>query len=248
MKLFKKSIIFKSIIYFIKRNYILRYNPKILQRGACLSNDALKILYPDSKITNFQKSRVDYLNLQLLNNKIKPGFVDVLLIRPHLYNLYIEQSYNFWKQIIYKEILIMDSYSELTDQLFINKKDNNQQFCANFSDVVDKSRTKYICKGLLDSNQILFNYDFFFNKIRELNSNIKIIYIFFPIQFETRPKFINQNKSIENSISKLAIIHDINIVSIPDTLLNFKRDDEFPYHYNKDVYNYVANKIKMLIC
>lgn len=248
MKIFKKSIILKSIIFLIKSKYITKYNKKILQRGACLSNDAIKILYPNDKIKNFQKSRVDYLNLQFINRKIKPKFFDLLLIRSHLYNLYIEQSSDFWKEIIYKEIFIMDSYSELTDQLFINQVDNNIQFCANYSDVVGKFKTKYFCKGLLESNQILENYDMFFHNIRKVNKKIKLIYIFFPILFETRDKFINQNKSIEKSISKLALIHNINIITIPDSLLSFKREDTFPYHYNKDVYNYVAHKIQNLIC
>jgi hypothetical protein len=238
---------FKAFIYFIKRTYLIKYEKKILQRGACLSNDALKILFPMLKIENFQKSRVDYLNLQLLNKKVKPNFFDVKLIKQNLYNLYIDQFSNFWNKIIKTDVFIIDSYSELTDQLFVSNLNVNKQFCANFTDVDKNFHKKYHCKGILVENEIESSYELFFKNIRERNKKLKIIYIFFPIQYETRIKFINQNKNIENAIYKLSKKYNLEIISIPDTFLNYKREDDFPYHYNDIVYNYVSNKLKQHI-
>lgn len=242
MNYFKIFNQFKSLIYFLDRNYFKKYNRKLIQRGACLTNDSLKILYPNENVLNFQKSRVDLLNAQYDYN-CNPNLFDVSLVSPSLYNLYIDQFSGFWAKLHNKEILIIDSYSELTDQLFINLKDNRIRFCANFSDVKSDFSDYYFCNGLLDNAEIYSNYDLFFSRIREVNPGLKIIYVFFPMGYEKRVKYINQNFFIEDAINKLGSKYHLTIIKVPDELLEVEREDDFPYHYNESVYKYIANKL-----
>ncbi|OIR07005.1 hypothetical protein GALL_109120 [mine drainage metagenome] len=238
----------KSFLYFLKKAFHFSKERGFIIRGACLTNDSLKILFPQKKIINYQKSRVDTLNVKYIENSYFTSFLDVRYISNKLYNLYLDQIPNFWKSLKFKKIFIIDSYSELTDQLFINKYDKRKIFCANYNDVTISGFNKYESSGLIAENRIYEEYLLFFKRIRYINNDIKIIYIFFPLDYETRIKFINQNIYIVNAINKLKVEFDIHIINIPSELLNEPRIDDFPYHYNDKVYNYVANQIKEKVC
>jgi hypothetical protein len=241
-KLYNIFYILRAIKYYIKRNFLFYNKSLIIQRGACLTNDSLKILYPNANVLNFQKSRVDLLNAQY-EYRCNPNLFDVSLVSPALYNLYIDQFSGFWAKLHNKEILIIDSYSELTDQLFINSKDYRIRFCANFSDVKSDFSDYYFCSGLLDNSEIFLNYDLFFSRIREVNPDLKIIYVFFPMGYEKRVKYIDRNFFIEDAINKLVSKYNINMIKVPEELLEVEREDDFPYHYNESVYKYIANKL-----
>ena len=235
----------KIIIYCIKRFFIRTYDENILVRGACLTNDSLKILFPNIFIKNYQKSRVDVLNLKYSNCGYRPILFDVRFIDKNLYNLYIDQIPNFWEDVKKKNFLIIDSYSELTDQLFVNNINKNKIFNVNYTDVNKKCNLKYSCHGLINNNDVKKNYSVFFSNLRIVNKHIKIIYIFFPIVYELRQKFIDQHLIIYNAIHKMKNKHKISIINVPSKLLSFQRIDDFPYHYNNEVYSYVANQIKL---
>lgn len=236
----------KSLFYIFKKE-ISNYNKDVIVRGACLTNDSLKILNNKFKFRNFQKSRIDLLNNLLLKKIYGPNFLKVHYVNNLLYNLYIDQMYNFWDCIKTKKFLIIDSYSELTDQLFVIKNSKNY-FCANYSDINKKYLEDCFCEGLLKSNLLFEEYNAFFNNIISFNEAINIIYIFFPIHFEKRNKFINQHVEIQNVIFSLKDKFNLKIIQVPDELLKLPRTDNFPYHYNEKVYEYVSQQLNNYLC
>lgn len=224
---------------FFRKNFLIT-------RTACLSNDAIKLYNSKVAQVNIQKGRIDYLNASYNGAKFKQNFCDAsLIIRKDLISIYFQQSLNFKRMLVGKHYFIMDSYSELTDQLFVHRKNTSFRFNANYTDVKDVAKLKYSCEGLLDLNSIKSEYNSFFNNLIEINPCIKIIYILFPIKFEQRKKFIDRNKIICDSIYDLKnIFLNLEIIDIPDEIVGKNPNDEFPYHYNNEVYSYVSNELK----
>lgn len=135
----------KSILFIVRRfinNKFLKQN-YIVSRAACLVNDSFNMLSNRNHRINFQKSRADVLNINF-SKRIKPKIIDVRYVQDFLYSVYLEQYFDFWKNIPKTDFFIMDSYSELTDQLFVNYKSENL-FCSNYSDVDKKALDHYNC-------------------------------------------------------------------------------------------------------
>lgn len=242
MKLFVKSILFivRRLIEnkFFKKKYIV-------SRAACLVNDSYGLLSNCNYRINFQKSRVDVLNINF-SKRIKPKIIDVRYVQDFLYSVYLEQYFDFWKNISKTDFFIMDSYSELTDQLFVNYKSENL-FCSNYSDVDEKALNYYKCEGLIEKKSIEKEYEIFFKNLRFLNKNIKIIYVFFPIINENRDKFIDQHFAISKAIDNLQEIFNLNVIRIPKKVLKKNKIGEFPYHYNKEVYDFLSNYLNKIL-
>lgn len=237
----------KSILFIVRRfinNKFLKQN-YIVSRAACLVNDSFNMLSNRNHRINFQKSRADVLNINF-SKRIKPKIIDVRYVQDFLYSVYLEQYFDFWKNIPKTDFFIMDSYSELTDQLFVNYKSENL-FCSNYSDVDKKALDHYNCKGLLEKNDIEKEYSKLFKNLRLLNKDLKIIYVFFPIINETRANFINQNAAIINAINNLMNEHKLIVIKIPNDILKKNKIGEFPYHYNKEVYDFLSKKLNYLL-
>ncbi len=119
----------------------------IISRTACLGNDSMAIA-GISPLINIQKGRIDLLTDKLKGNYVGPLSKDCSLIkREDLLELYLSQKIDFKKIVKNADKLIMDSYSELTDQVFLHKTMNNIRFNANYSDVDELYVQNYICEG-----------------------------------------------------------------------------------------------------
>lgn len=219
----------------------------VISRTACLGNDSLKLL-GKKPIFNFQKGRIDLLISKLQGNNVGPiNNVEKYINRIDLKELILAQKKDFTKLICKASVLYMDSYSELTDQLFVHKVNANIRFNANYSDVDKKILKDYDCLGLIDRVTLNRQYDLFFNMVKELNPKINIIYIFFPIKLEKRIKFHHQNDAIKAAIYSSKDKYDISVIEIPDSIVNrHPIDGHFPYHYDSQVYNYVSEKLKLI--
>ena len=243
----KINLLIKIIIFFFKRFINIKiFRKKVLiSRAACLVNDSYNILNKENYRINFQKSRVDILNDNFYK-KLKPKILDIKYIQEHLYGVYLEQYFNFWNYVSKSDVFIMDSYSELTDQLFVNLKSDNA-FCSNYSDVDKKIFKFYKCYGLLKMNDIQNQYDLFFRNLRLKNKQLKIIYVFFPIINEKRNKLMNQNMIINKAIDNLKEEHNLNVLRIPEKILKKNKEGEFPYHYNQEVYSFLSSELNNIL-
>ena len=218
---------------------------KVLFRSACLINTPIKNISKNHYL-NFQKLRVDVLYKIKNNNLTQPKIFDLFLLKPFLFTVYFQQLMSFWEKVKEKEILIMDSYSELTDQLFLNGKN---VFLAHFNDVKSSYASKGItCEGLLKEDEIYNYYKLFFDELFFVNPNLTVYFFTYPIIKESREKYIRRSKLIKDAIKLLSTEYNIVFFDLDKLDYYLREDDEiFPYHYNSEFYIQVSKILEGLI-
>ena len=92
-------------------------------RVACMGQDVLSLLNIDVPMLNVQKGRVDYLNNIADNPKRKARTAQVVTFIPRndIKGLVLQQEIRYGNSLKAPIALYMDSFSELTDQLFIQR-------------------------------------------------------------------------------------------------------------------------------
>jgi hypothetical protein len=241
-----------SFVYYYARLRIKSEN-WVFSRTACLGNDSYShLVQKEGRNTlrlNLQKNRIDSLNGSLKVRRI--GLAGIrILDRKDLLDILWIQNLKFWRRLPAPNYILIDSYSELTDQQFVF---GERRFFANYKDV----RREYLQKrliltlGLLNSNQIHLQYKLFLEEINRIwwKSQFNIYFIHFPSKFESRELFINRAIDIRIAIDELALIFP-NLISIviPEELVTQQVNargvlDTFPYHFDAGVARYVAQEI-----
>jgi hypothetical protein len=238
----------------IKVKNLIRYQKSdwVMGRVACLGQDVFKILSLDFPIVNIQKGRVDYLCdvIKKPNLKTKSNHVISSIERNDIKDLILQQEifYNLKKSPI---ALYMDSFSELTDQRFLNKK-QKWSFCANYSDILHTKsfEREFEPLGLLNVDDLVQHYRNFFSLFRMIYGSVPIIFIHFPVKLDRREKFKVRFKKINEAIDILqnefqpfySFKVDEEIVDWPDGEL--PNNETFPYHYNDTTYQNFADQIR----
>lgn len=229
-------------------------NTRVLSRVACLGSDILRFANL-SVIFNHQKSRVDYTVERHYNKKNAIDYNEVysILDRKYVLGAISSQRYDFFN---YKkpDLIVMDSYSELTDQLFF-KKATGDKFLANYSDTnaVSLQNYGYESEGLLDILDFDLKYESFFDLINFHYSGIPVIFIHFSTELDPRVKFKDRSIAINESILKISDKYKfLKSLKLSDNLV-FKSDREddperdFPYHYSNNTYlNYFKEFDKLI--
>src|SRR6266702_6650977 len=128
---------------FIKHTIKWKLNSKcwILGRHACLGLDVLNLMGNIPPVYNIQKGRVDYL-LDILDNPQKRARsmkVEPFMERKDIVPLITQEEHFLSRPSRPPSLVYMDSYSELTDQLFVHKKDR-WRFCCNYTDLSHSDR------------------------------------------------------------------------------------------------------------
>jgi hypothetical protein len=226
----------------------------ILSRNACLGKDIVNLLNIKEPIYNIQKGRVDYL-LNIVENqhfRAKAEIVAPFMKRKDVIPFIVQQQSLCWLE--YQKppkLLLMDSFSELTDQMFVHKYERKWGFCSNYSDVEcgEKFQAQFQAKGLLPIKDVFEMYVGFFSLIRKKYGDMPIIFLHFPVVLDSRQKFHIRYKNILHAIEEISkkyppfysIVVEDNIVSWPDE--HNENKDEFPYHYNSETYETFKSKI-----
>jgi len=243
---------FKRLIYkLLTKNS----NKIILARYACLGNFVWERLkQQDYNYINHQKSRIDYI-LALAKNKnkvCKPEMVKNFLSNKEIYGFVQMQKRDFLKYDKKRiKLIFMDSYSELTDQLFEHKQ--GWSFLANYGDILDDENFKnnFISKGLLPVEQIGAYYAEFFNNLFRVYHNIAVIFLHYPTKLETREKFLERAQAIIKSADLAAEKYPVYSITVEDEFVDYAEwtDEEnrkLPYHYHTKTYERFVEKIKNL--
>jgi hypothetical protein len=221
--------------------------PVILSRTACLGSSILdKINLCDITVQNHQKSRIDYI-LDCSNDSsysVKPEIIQPYIIRNDVHEV-ITQSKNNFLGYSNVKMLIMDSFSELTDKLFI-ANGNEWGFCSHYSDVNHNTdfNQKFICKGLIASNTLKSIYINFFDKIKNIYGDIPILFIHFPTKFDKRPEYKYRSEIIIDILSDLSNRnYNLHSVTIDNNNIYQHDSDNFCYHFSASTIDSFANKI-----
>lgn len=216
-----------------------------------MGTDVLKIIFAKFQQINQQKVRVDQY-VKLINGapKVNADEIRKHLNRTDIFPLIQQQQYLPWlKNNKNYKYIIMDSFSELTDQEFVHIKDGWSFYC-HYNDLIHSEdfKNEFLCNGLLGIEKIEFYYDLYFDNIFKKFPNKKVIFIHFPTCLDKRQLYKDRGEVIKIAIEKLKGKYpNIISISIPDQFVLQHENDDFPYHYGKETYMHFVNELNKQI-
>lgn len=213
-------------------------------RYACLGTAVLETLGRKYKFHNIQKGRIDYL----LNAIDNPSITCVpAKTVPHLARNYIAptiQQQSVLCPSFKPELVFMDSFSELTDQLFRHKTEG-WQFCCNYQDLAHDERLTHDFEsmGLMKLDGLKEDYIRALDVINARWPGTPVIYLHFPDVLEDREKFVTRAREIKYAVEECAAeVSNLYSFSVPAGIV--KRPtvvepgmENFPYHYSQRTYD-----------
>ncbi|MBU3632849.1 hypothetical protein [Polynucleobacter sp. AP-Feld-500C-C5] len=233
----------ENIKYRLRWRYL--WKDWFLGRHACLGYDVLKHFENLPTEVNFQKGRADLLVRYLEEKKLLPkaGELAKFMARKDVLPLIKQLEYFDCLPKHPPKFILMDSFSELTDQLFEHKFEG-WQFACGFSDINHSEDFGFIYNawGLLSIIDIQKSYEDLFKLIEIRWGKVPIYFLHFPIALEKRDIFRERYFAIMSTIDSLSAnyshIHSIKIdesrVISPSNVSDALKD--FPYHYDYQTY------------
>ena len=239
-------------------------SPKIiLTRSACLGQSLLAKRFEFTNIANDnrassyltinqQKVRVDMF-LEWLAGSQRPVIEKVKQHlspeRPYVLEMLEQQENLPWLTIKDDfEYLLMDSFSELTDNKFTNKKEG-WSFCCHRSDMVHNStefQDLFISEGLLALSSLYDKYLAFFDWFAQKYPDKDIVFFHFPTCLDGREIYNRRSQEIYRIISDLSQTRKyLYSISISNKFVFHAPNDNFPYHFSCKTYiNFVNRWLK----
>jgi hypothetical protein len=239
-------MLFLDFLALTRLRYYKFRRPRVLGRFACLGDELVSRLKPIQGASNHQKSRVDYLIHSAENRRIvcKPDRVIPHLDKKYVQGTIEQQAHNF---LAYAkpDFIMLDSFSELSDQLFEHKTEG-WQFCANYTDInhSPEFEAEFDKHGLMPVEEIEKYYRVWFDRLRRNYGMVPIIFIHFPTLLDNREKFKQRGQAILEIMGRVEKEYEnIFSVYIEDEYVDWPRNESnelkgFPYHY--DVKTYAA--------
>lgn len=220
-------------------------------RFACLGTAVLDALGRRYKMHNLQKGRVDY-QLQVMAEPARACRPELAV--PHLAREYIAHTLVQQATLcpeFHPEMVFVDSFSELTDQLFRHRKEG-WQFCCNYLDLnhSDAFADSFESLGLLDLSGLEQAYEAMLQAIEARWPGTPVVYIHFPDALEPREKFVQRAREIRRVLDALAARHPhLHSFSVPAEIVRRPEVvepglEDFPYHYNQATYQAFADLIR----
>lgn len=229
--------------------------PWIMGRIGCMGLDVLKLIQLEQPLVNTQKGRVDCLLAYSTQPTLRPHTAAL----PHHYarddiiHLVAQQEVFRWPKNTPPMLVLMDSYAELTDQLFIHRQ-KRWMFCSNYQDLHQSPAfaRDYECRGLIPIDDLKRIYTQFFGELTRDLPQVPVLFLHFPTDLDSREKFKIRHDAIKVSIREMSRIYpnlhsietDPDIVKWPENAPEATKD--FPYHYNQATYLNLADKIRRL--
>ena len=229
--------------------------PWVLGRVACMGLDVYRLLNPATRLINVQKGRVDYLVDVALEagSRARASQVAPFMRRQDIIPLVVQQQRRRWLRSRPPRALLMDSFSELTDQLFEHRREG-WRFCCNYADLShgpELERT-FEAKGLLPPDELYDRYRRFFEFIRQRWGEIPIVFLHFPVTLEKREKFKNRYQNIAEAISRVGNeFSHFHSIAVDEAIVDWpeKRHpdlEDFPYHFNNRTYEVLAGQVRAI--
>lgn len=225
--------------------------PWVFDRTACLGSDVLKLAFP--KLRGSRRFHLQKVRIDALADRIQPGFfrrrnlvgmhVRRAIVREDVWDLvYQQNSHIVGRNPSAPRFCLIDSYSELTDQRFVDTV-SGSHFYANFSDVSREALEEgfVTCEGLIDLDDAKANFEDLFLKMENLWGPVPIFLLTYPRDLERRQKFLARGEQLQRIFQFLASTHP-NVHLIAEPAGTVKADDKeiargevFPYHYSDRV-------------
>jgi len=211
----------------------------VLGRVACLGKDIFSLRHGKDKsalLINQQKTRVDLL-CEWIDGKERPKSKQIRshMSRTDIYPLIKEQESLPWLKWKGCDFILMDSFSELTDQKFSHKQEG-WSFSCHYSDIKHTQEFDVLFEnhGLLPIDDIENAYLKFFDLLDSLYPDKRIIFLHFPTSLDERKIYKERGAEILRVMKKIEEKHsNITNISIDDDKVDWHEEDKFPYHYSK---------------
>jgi len=243
----------EGIKYRIRWRYF--WKDWFLGRHACLGYDVLKHFENLPKEVNFQKGRADLLVTYWNNKKLLPKsrYLESHMARQDVLPLIRQLEYFDCLPKCPPRFIFMDSFAELTDQLFINKL-SGWQFCCGYSDLIHEKNfiKQYDNSGLILIEDLKNSYIKLFDLFEDRWGTCSIYFLFFPIALETRQVFIDRHFALLKVINEIAKTRpQLHLIAIDESTVNWPTNapehlKTFPYHYSENIYLQFKEKIGQL--
>lgn len=241
----------ENIKYRLRWRYL--WKDWFLGRHACLGYDVLKHFDKLPKEVNFQKGRADLLLRYWADKSLLPmsRLLLPLMARKDVLPLIRQLEFFDCLPAHPPRFILMDSFAELTDQLFTQRSEG-WQFCCAYSDLVggESFSERYESNGLLPIENMKHAYLQLFTFFINRWGDVPIYFLHFPIALETREIFRKRHAAIIQIMNQIALdypnLHSIEIdessvrwpENTPEELKNF------PYHYDEKTYLAFKEKIE----
>lgn len=217
----------------------------VFSRTACLGNDVFELGDYGLPRLNIQKGRVDLLTATLDKMPLRRPSMNIYkaLRRKDVWPL-IEQQFNAkWCLSEAPAFVLLDSYSELTDQAFKERKTAAQFYC-NFSDLQTSALPTHGIEalGLLDLTTIEERYRDLFARLQSRWPGVLIFFLHFPTSLETRVLFVERALKIREAVESIASERlDVISIALPEGFAKRPTGTtpeliDFPYHYDHETY------------
>jgi hypothetical protein len=233
--------------------YARRERDWIFGRIACMGWHVLNLLGIRFPVFNIQKGRVDYI-VNVASSPLiaaRTERVAPFMERYDILPLIAQQESLGFIPNRQPVALYMDSFSELTDRLFVCR--NGQWcFCCHYSDLHHgpEFTRLFDAAGLLEASTLLVYYQRFFGLFRQMYGDIPIIFLHFPVALEKRELYRQRAQSILATISELSSqFKPFYSVAIDDAQVGASEissaDVEgFPYHFSRRTLEAFANEVR----
>lgn len=223
----------------------------ILTRIACLGQFTLRNCFINARMVNHQKNRVDYAvkinqdpSCKILLDEVE-NFIpaEIQSRKMYIYSLLQQERLDiFSHQNV--QMLIMDSFAELTDKLFVSRS-NKSEFLAHWKDI-DHSKEfeeRYDFVGLLPLEEIQKSYKIFFQKFCDTYGQIPILFLHFPTDLDSRTEYKIRSEKIKEAILSCSKKWP-NIIPITTRFpAEANPNDEAVYHFSERFYEKLAQQI-----
>jgi hypothetical protein len=225
-----------------------------LGRHACLGYDVLKHFDNLPTEVNFQKGRTDLLLSYWGDKSLLPksSLLAPFMARKDVLPLIRQLEFFDCLPKNPPKFIFMDSFSELTDQLFFDRAEG-WRFACGYSDIKQSEdfNTAYAGMGLLRTEDLEKYYIKLFSLFENRWGKVPIYFLHFPIALEKRNIFKTRYSAIMMAIDTISNsqghIYSVKIdeskVTHPSDLSDALKD--FPYHYDRNTYFEFAKLIDL---
>jgi len=223
--------------------------PWALTRTACFGNDIFLSAFSEIKQFKAQKTRSDALSDLISKSRpIHPIEISLnfmrIVRRKDVLPLIVNQNLRISPRSDSPEFVLIDTYSDLTDQSFKHLS-KEYSFFSHYSDlhgnVLFDANLK--CGGLLNLSEFEALQVQFIDKVRRTWGNTPIVYLTYPVGLETRSTYLARATEIQSSLQNLTTLYKgvslIDFTGAPVTPSpdDLKKNIEFPYHYGPELYS-----------
>lgn len=222
----------------------------VFSRTACLGNDAYRGSQSgEIKRWNIQKGRMDILVRQLkgISRETTPP-PRVLFSQEENWKISCQVSSNYWNHFQPPKFILIDSFSELTDQMFVYK---GIEFLSHYNDLnwMQQESKDIESLGLLPLDKIHDHYLEFVQATQSRWGDIPCYFINFPSKFDQREELKIRAELISDAIGNIEKKHRrVKVITIPNDEVQLNdaelaKEIPFPYHFAQSTLNFVSEQI-----